>query len=71
MSSAPKWTPLERHDAKCGAEFCMLHKAAPRMAEALQHMIAAWDNETARSVSMRAEAIRAIRAALREAGIEP
>jgi hypothetical protein len=62
MSSKPKQTALERHNARCSTEFCELHKAAPQMAEALRALLAApkgslpWDQA---------------RAALREAGIEP
>ena len=36
MSKQAKWTPLERHNAQCGTDFCQLHKAAPQMAEALR-----------------------------------
>src|SRR3990167_2388770 len=56
MSSAPKWTPLERHNARCGTEFCALHKAAPRMAEALHAALRlieshrAWDTASGKAI---------------------
>lgn len=31
-----KMTPLERHQARCGTEFCTLHVAAPNLLAALE-----------------------------------
>jgi len=67
MSKQAKWTPLERHNAQCGTDFCQLHKAAPELVEALRDIL---HGQLVGNTDVNAPRFQKARAALRAAGVE-